>query len=101
MTKAKAKISSKWDNSGETEQNNQIQPRENKTEHSAIYTGGFVLQPREKPEAKTRRVNTAFRPSSYERFVQIARKSGYSANELLNQLVEDFVKSADWHEQHH
>ena len=64
-----------------------------KEEVTAAQNGqdNFILPLKEKQEPKSRRVNAVFRPSIYNKFAQIAKTKGYSANELLNILIEDFV----------
>ena len=84
-------FNSKWSEPSEAKQDTQPQPTLNEKDNAGIGSG-FVLQPREKPEAKTRRVNAVFKPSVYDKFAQIAQSKGYSVNDLLNRLVVDFIE---------
>ena len=68
-----------------------------KIEDTAAHQSGqdnFILPHKEKPESKTRRFNAVFRQSSYDKFSQIAKAKGYSVNDLLNQVVENFINSS-------
>ena len=88
---ANVEIKSPFDNISEAKQDTQPQPTLNEKDNT-VTSSGFVLQPREKPEAKTRRVNAVFKPSVYDKFAQIAQSKGYSVNDLLNRLVVDFIE---------
>lgn len=59
-----------------------------------MQAGGLNLNitPRIKPETRTRRVQAVFKPSIYESLEQKAAELGYSVNEVLNQLVEVFLR---------
>ena len=90
---AETRIKSRW-----SDENNTPAPDVPlKTEETAAHQSGqdnLILPYKEKPEAKTRRFNAVFRQSSYDKFSQIAKAKGYSVNDLLNQVVENFINSS-------
>ena len=90
---AETRIKSKWS----AENNTPAPDVPLKTEETAAHQGGqdnLILPYKEKLESKTRRFNAVFRQSSYDKFSQIAKAKGYSVNDLLNQVVENFINSS-------
>lgn len=57
-----------------------------------MQAGGLNIPPKAKSETRTRRVQAVFKPSIYESLEQKAAELGYSVNEVLNQLVEVFLR---------
>ena len=93
---AETRIKSRW-----SDENNTPAPAPDvplkENDNTAAHQGGqdnLILPYKEKLESKTRRFNAVFRQSSYDKFSQIAKAKGYSVNDLLNQVVENFINSS-------
>lgn len=58
------------------------------TPNAAEVPEGYVL----KRESKTKRTSLVMRPSTFEKLEDLAAKQGKSRNDLLNDIIEDYLK---------
>ena len=53
---------------------------------------GFVIEPKDKEETRSKRVNLLVQPSVYKKAEKKCEKLGISVNECLNQFLSNWVK---------